>query len=103
MFVKLSPSPLSLSLFQPLVFGLTKLFVTDHRMTNEAVFRADGTSGLYMNRLLEGRRQTEKADLSVSAHRTPTHSHAISRSLACLTGITRNAHGSQFEFRSVGG
>lgn len=47
-------------------------------------------------------RRTETS-LSIFVHRTPTHSHAISRSLACLAGITRNTHGSQFEFRRVEG
>jgi len=75
--------------------------VTDHRMTNETVFQVDGTNELYV--IAYWKDGDEECRLSVSARRTPTHSHAISCSLACLTGITRNAHGSQFEFRIVGG
>lgn len=76
--------------------------MTNHRITNEPIIRADGTDFTWI--LFVFVRETEMGTrLSAFTGRTPTHSHAISRSLACLAGITRNAHGSQFEFRSVEG
>lgn len=97
----------SVSLFLPILFPILYLhlfveviFMTNHRITNEAIIRADGT----LHGLFVFVRETEMGiRLSAFTGRTPTHSHAISRSLACLAGITRNAHGSQFEFRSVEG
>lgn len=78
------------------------LLVTNHRMTNKDCYLS-GKNRLSVDYscLLEG--QGRRTGLSASTRRTRMHSHAISRSLACLAGITRNAHGSQLEFRSVGG
>lgn len=75
------------------------LFARNHHwMTNEAVISTDGTDFS-----CEDRNGRPFGSFGIRASHSWTHSHAISRSLACLAAITRNAHGSQFEFRSVRG
>lgn len=86
---------------EPLISILARLFATNHWMINEAVISTDGTELLVFDARTE--MQDRWLNPSVSGHRTLMHSHAISRSLACLAAITRNAHGSQFEFRNVRG
>lgn len=65
------------------MFNLTKLFVTDHRMTNEAVFRADGTDGKTLRELSIGKTETEGRQIlrypRVALRRTLTRDLSLSR------------------------